>query len=105
MNRPEGIAYAAASGVGAIYGLYATIARLLSTRRSALAALWRRDPILRSRLSYWPLSDKTDARVRLDEIKTGHFRRLARHLFVPSLFSSLPSGQHVLNPDNLLPEW
>jgi MFS superfamily sulfate permease-like transporter len=30
MNRPEGIAYAVASSVGAIYGLYATIARLLA---------------------------------------------------------------------------
>ena len=30
MNRPEGIAYAVASGVGAICGLYATIARLLA---------------------------------------------------------------------------
>ena len=39
MLVPVGIAYAEASGVGGVYGLYATIVPLLAY------ALWRRDPV------------------------------------------------------------
>ena len=93
MLAPVGIAYAVASGVGAIYGLYATIACLLAYALFGPSASWSWVPTLHWRRSYSRSSPRWQGAIRLARSRSPALWRLSRvwSLSSPGLPGSVSS--------------